>query len=88
MDRQRRRAALPGSYGRYGDGLDEDRSIVVVVVEDCTGAGTVVDDVSEWVVVVTGGGGLLQPAIKAVPASSAAMVEIRRRGRWVVMVMA
>jgi hypothetical protein len=64
--------------GRYCAGFDEERSIVVVVVVDCTGAaGVVVDDVSDVVVVVFTGCEL-QPAIKAVPASSAAMVDIRR----------
>lgn len=58
----------------------------MVVVVDCTGAaGVVVDDVSNVVVVVFAGCEL-QPAIKAVPASSRAPVKIRRRGVVVVMV--
>jgi hypothetical protein len=65
--------------------LYEDRLIVVVVVDSTGGGGAiVVDDVSEVVVVFTGSE--LQPAIKAVPASSATAVKIRKLG--VVMVMA
>jgi hypothetical protein len=45
-----------------------------------------VDLVSEVVVVVSGG--RLQPATKLVPASSAAIVNIRSGKRWFVKVMA